>query len=224
MKKYKGIIVAFLIIGASACSNHSVPENRNIAINTGFVKMGESREKFLDAQCNGIDIYPYPKEAYDNFDKGLRKWVIVFNNFTQLQSPTCEIKRLTSSIQPNKGNFAIFETNFSIPTTSLELSEVISNVWCHVDYQKNCHVLFSGRPTIVFSEKGFFPGEKITIRARAEGFTQYDTITFCPVPLVLRDSSGNELMHAELANIIPTCIANIGYINRNNFRFIQFWA
>ena len=71
-------------------------------------------------------------------------------------------------------------------------------------------------PTIIFSERGFLPGEKVTIRAKPELATHVDTISFYPIPLILKDSFGNKLMHAELVDLNPTVYElKISYTNYN---------
>ncbi len=165
----------------------------------------------LKAECDGMVIRPCPNFIKE-WDEGYKKWAIILKNFENTDIPKCEIKRLFQ--ERTDDGFSLLGSGF-FPALILRGSPDPN---LNNDLQ-NKEVL--ANPAIIFSERGFLPGEKVTIRVKKDGDTHYDTISFYPVPLVLKDSFGNELMNAEIVSVCPTTYdLKIAY-NESN-RLVKF--
>jgi hypothetical protein len=128
-------------------------------------------------------IYPYVEGESDTFDVGFKKWVLVLDSFPESEIPICEIKRLVQS--------------------NTEEGALSTETWYEVPLEKKPYSA-STPPTMIISERGFLPGEKVFFRIKPQNSTKYEMISFYPSPLVLQDTDGKELAVAELTTIIPT--------------------
>ncbi len=146
---------------------------------------------------HGIKLLPFNEDLIEPFDVGFKKWIIIFENLKCTDIKSCEIMRL-------------YPKNLDFSDVFVPLSSYLLNV--DIPLQQTSIKTKSGKTLdlpydklmLIVSERGFLPGEKITIRAKSPISKEYENISFYPRPIVLYDQNGKELASAELRIIKPT--------------------
>ncbi|MBS0585932.1 MAG: hypothetical protein JSR76_06505 [Verrucomicrobia bacterium] len=162
----------------------------------------------LTLKQDGFALYKYPRQALEDFDPGYRKWLLVFEEYQGEALPSYEMKRFLEIPGADKDGFVLSEP---LETTlkprfegSSENEPPIQKNGAHVEEPLDVLTFTKDCPGMMISERGFLPGERITIRTKSKEKAGYREVSFCPHPLILGDKSGKQLATAELAILTPT--------------------
>lgn len=189
--------------------------NQNLTTST-TLEFQNTSEPILGSNRNlsvpGIQFFPFSDEFIDKFDIGYRKWFVIFENLKNSDWESCGIKRLYSSNPDEFVPISSFLKN--IEDFSKELKSIKTKKG------KNAALPYNNFMLLV-SEKGYLPGEKVSIRAKSSTSEEYDTLSFYPRPLVLFDENGKEIAGAELININPA-MYNIYIVFNPENRLVLF--
>ena len=142
---------------------------------------------------------------------GFKKWIVVFENLRSDELFSCEMMRLFPRKPEDQGVFLPIKTYIKDYSFFLKGSPLVNT---------KSGILSVNLPNAdcisVFSEKGFLPGEKITLRTKNLRSDNYDTLEFYPRPIALYDSNGEELACSELFSLSPaTYIVHFAYNPKN---------
>jgi hypothetical protein len=145
-----------------------------------------------------IKFLPLNEDFIEHLDVGFKKWIIIFENLKSTDLKSCEIMRLYSM---NPDSIDKFVPLSSYLKNVVNFSQIISSI--KIKSGKTLDLPYASL-MLIFSEKGFLPGEKVTVRAKSPTSKEYETISFYPRPIVLHDQNGKELVGVELRVLKPT--------------------
>ncbi len=165
---------------------------------------------------NKISILPFEKDYIEEFDIGFKKWILIFENFKPAETYSCEMSRPFPQ-DPSQANVFVPIKDYMTPPQNQAQEPTIKT------HSGRAPEFLKQHSIVIISEKGFLPGEKITIRTKTCNSSDYTTISFCPRPIIINDAQGKELLSAELINITPAIYCLNFSFNPNN-RLVRFYS
>ncbi|MBM3201192.1 MAG: hypothetical protein FJZ56_02150 [Chlamydiae bacterium] len=143
--------------------------------------------------ARAIRVIPCQEEWFDKLDEGFAKNIIVFENFSQSEIESCEMKRLFP-----------YNTKEESPFFNVKQFVVSINDIANMPQMLKDEPILKNNPVMILSSKGFLPAEEITIRLKKEESEEYEWLQCFPHPLITVDLDGKIVCMAKLASLVPT--------------------